>query len=127
MLRRALLTLFSLWFVAVLGDQGVLHSCPMRGSHAGHGSAAATLDHLSHGHAAAEHHGKAPAGGTCTCMGHCCATAAVANTPVVASLVVPAVVAHTTGFPPLVASDAPRLPDHRLPFANGPPNSPHVA
>ena len=131
-LSRPLSALFALWFAIVLGDPGVLHSCPMHGGHgAAHsaammGNAAAAHEgHVMH-HAAApasdaSHHQDAPA--PCTCLGHCCATPAAAPVPAVAAVLVPEAVAEVGHPLPAPSSDAPASPDRRLPFANGPPTA----
>lgn len=128
-LTRPFSVLFALWFAAVLGDPGVLHSCPMHGGH----RAAVTQDaaHATHdGHAA---RGDAPARhgssdgeshhtpGPCTCVGHCCAAPAVAPLSVTPAVYVPVeVLAERDSLQsaPIVPCAA---PTRRLPFANGPP------
>jgi hypothetical protein len=131
--------LFALWFAIVLGDPGMLHACPMHGGgHGAHGTEQASAPAPSHdtpgmhehhtaGHSAthesdqgSRHDVPAPAG-PCTCVGHCCAAAALAPLPTVASLPVPAAVAQERD--PLDAPSvvAPASPGLRLPFANGPP------
>jgi len=130
---RPLNAIFALWFAIVLGDPGVLHSCPMHGGHgAAHAPAAAAASAGHEGHAA---HGvaaeSAPAHGgqhqdtpaPCTCVGHCCAAPAVAPLPKVAPLLVPAAVAEVRHPMAAPSSDAPASPDTRLPFANGPPTA----
>ena len=136
---RPFVALFALWFAVVLGDPGLLHSCPMHGGHGGHGGAhaAASTGGAQHAHGAhatqevasagaAQH--EAPPGaphhdstGPCTCVGQCCAVSAVASVPVVAEMHVPTTVSRA-GQPLVVAlGHAPAAPDTRLPFANGPP------
>lgn len=144
MIRRARWTrpfaaLFALWFAIVLGDPGLLHSCPM---HGGHGAAHATASSATSGHHMAAMHGThsdASAGvashaavpdashhgstGPCTCIGQCCAMSAVASLPVASDMHVPATVSRVEP-PTLVAFGiAPAAPDTRLPFANGPPTA----
>lgn len=111
---------FALWFALVLGDPGVLHSCPMHGSHAGHSAVTGHEPHAASHHAAAGEHGsqhQAP----CTCVGSCCASAVAVPHVVAESLVVIADVEQ----PQLVVAwrqvVLPRAPDVRLPFPNGPP------
>jgi hypothetical protein len=135
---RPFVALFALWFAVVLGDPGLLHSCPMHGGHGTAHAAASTGDampahgaHASHDGTAtstaqhdaqqgAPHHQKT---GPCTCVGQCCAVSAVASVPVVAAMHVPATVSRA-GQPLAVAlGDAPASPDTRLPFANGPPTA----
>lgn len=143
MIRRARWTrpfvaLFALWFAVVLGDPGLLHSCPMHGGHgAAHAMASATDAqqargahdaHMMHEVAdgamqhdaqqGAPHHDRT---GPCTCVGQCCAMSAVASVPAVAAVHVPTAVSRAE--PPLVVAlgHAPASPDTRLPFANGPP------
>jgi hypothetical protein len=128
---RPLNALFALWFAMVLGDPGVLHSCPMHGGHgAAHGAAAAGShgSHASHDMAAADagspgaaHHGDAPA--PCTCVGHCCAAPAVAPVSPAATVAVPDAVARVRDPLAAPAGDAPASPDLRLPFGNGPPTA----
>jgi hypothetical protein len=130
---RPLNALFALWFAMVLGDPGVLHSCPMHGGHgAAHPSSAASAadgasEHAGHatasmaGSSEAGHHGDTPA--PCSCVGHCCAAPAAAPVGTAGTLVVPDTVARVRR--PLAAppSRAPASPDLRLPFANGPPTA----
>jgi hypothetical protein len=133
-ISRPLNALFALWFALVLGDPGVLHSCPMHGGHgAAHSAATATAPatpagHAAHGAPAAEHaaadaapHHDAPV--TCSCVGHCCAASAVAPLPQVTALHVPEPVAEPRHPLAAPASVAPTAPDLRLPFANGPPTA----
>lgn len=123
-LSRPFVALFALWFAAVLGDPGVLHSCPMHGAHAGGTSNASA--HAMHGSAASHHvgsHGsqKQTPTGPCTCVGHCCAAAAVAPLPTVSTFTVPVHVAQPNARPEFPSDAVPASPDLRLPFANGPP------
>jgi hypothetical protein len=131
---RPLNALFALWFALVLGDPGVLHSCPMHGghgsAHAGSVAATPTLHGAHAAHAApaadagapeAAHHGDTPA--PCTCVGHCCAAPAVAPVSPVAVLAVPEAVADVRHPVSTPSRDAPASPDLRLPFANGPPTA----
>jgi hypothetical protein len=117
---RPFAALFALWFAIVLGDPGLLHSCPMHGAHAAQASSASA--HAMHGTASA-HHGsqKQLPTGPCTCVGHCCATTAVAPLPRLATFAVPAHVAQPVAFPEFPSEQVPASPDLRLPFANGPP------
>jgi hypothetical protein len=143
MIRRARWTrpfvaLFALWFAVVLGDPGLLHSCPM---HGGHGMAHATASatdapqahdaHMMHDVASAgaaqhdaqqsaPHHGTT---GPCTCVGQCCAMSAVASVPVVAAMHVPATISRAEQPLVVALGHAPASPDTRLPFANGPPTA----
>jgi hypothetical protein len=127
---RPFAALFALWFAVVLGDPGVLHSCPMHGNYAAPVAATEHSEHAMHGGATA-HHVDAPSEsshqhgpqGPCTCVGHCCATPAVAPLPTVVIFTVPAHVAQPTQRPELSSDDAPASPDLRLPFANGPPRA----
>ena len=132
---RAFAALFALWIAALLGDPGTLHSCAMHGGVAGHGvraghaPAAAAAHHVHDAHASerdvhhAASHDSAPSApsGPCTCIGHCCAVAAVAPLPTLGTLVVPVAIAaeHDPLEAPRIAP--PAAPDLRLPFANGPP------
>jgi hypothetical protein len=126
-LARPFAALFALWFAIVLGDPGMLHACPMHGSHGA--SATATQEHAVHQHGAAHH---AAAGeqaqqpdesAPCTCIGHCCAVSISA--PIVATEVLVdgerIVVAGVQ--PEYPRADAPAAPDVRLPFANAPPRA----
>lgn len=129
-LTRPFSVLFALWFAAVLGDPGVLHSCPMHG--AGHGAVASQhAAHATHEASAAQatmhaEHGSPDgnshhAPGPCTCVGHCCAASIVAPLSVATALYVPVeVLAEHDPLQsvPSVPRDAPTL---RLPFAIGPP------
>lgn len=126
-LSRPLNAIFALWFAIVLGDPGVLHSCPMHGGHGGsHTAVAAHAGHEMHGASAAatseaaQHH-DAPA--PCTCVGHCCAASTVAPLPTVPAVYVPEAVAEVQHPLTAPSADAPASPDHRLPFANGPPTA----
>lgn len=126
-LSRPLNAIFALWFAIVLGDPGVLHSCPMHGGHgATHAAASAHAGHDMHGAQpaatsdSAEHH-DAPA--PCTCVGHCCAASSVAPIPTVPAVHVPAAVAEVQHPLTAPSADAPASPDLRLPFANGPPTA----
>ena len=125
-LSRPLNAIFALWFAIVLGDPGVLHSCPMHGGHgAAHAAVSAHAGHEMHGAKAttsdaAEHH-DAPA--PCTCVGHCCAASSVAPIPTVPAVHVPAAVAEVQHPLTCPSADAPASPDLRLPFANGPPTA----
>jgi hypothetical protein len=129
---RPLNALFALWFAMVLGDPGVMHSCPMHGQHgAAHSASAAATVTTHDGHAVhsaptgeggwteAGHQGDTPA--PCTCVGHCCAAAAVAPVSPASTVVIPDAVARVRRPLAAPASDAPASPDLRLPFANGPP------
>jgi hypothetical protein len=127
---RPFSVLFALWFAVVLGDPGVLHSCPMHG--AGHGVAtshhmahASHHDEVAHGATHAEHGSPAGDGhhapGPCTCVGHCCAAPAVAPLAVAPAVYVPVEVLaehRALQSAPSVPRAAPTI---RLPFANGPP------
>ena len=129
---RPLAALFALWFAVVLGDPGLLHSCPM---HGGHGVASATAsadaghrmvghgEHASMDHGAshdASQHGKS---GPCTCVGQCCVAPAVAPLPAAAAMHVPATVSRAEPALLVAFVVAPAAPDTRLPFANGPPTA----
>jgi hypothetical protein len=131
---RPLNALFALWFALVLGDPGVLHSCPMHGGHgAAHTVPAAATATTHGGHAAhvaamaeagspeAGHQGDTAA--PCTCVGHCCAAAGAAPVSPATTVVVPDAVARVRRPPVAPSSDAPASPDLRLPFANGPPTA----
>ena len=123
-LSRPLNAIFALWFAIVLGDPGVLHSCPMHGGHGGRHAATAHAGHAMHvaqptaTSDAAEHH-DAPA--PCPCVGQCCAASTVAPVPTVPAVHVPEAVAEVQHPLPLPSTDAPASPDLRLPVANGPP------
>lgn len=132
---RPVAALFALWFAFVIGDPGLLHACPMHGGHGAHASAASTATTASEHHAAmmhtdaashatshdaSHHHGGAT---TCTCVGQCCATPAVASLPPVASLHVPATVALVEPVQRVALQPTTAAPDTRLPFANGPPTA----
>lgn len=138
---RPFIALFALWFAVVLGDPGLLHSCPMHGGHGVAHAAASTGSaqhvhgmahdaHASHDIAAADaaqhdaqqgspHHGTGP----CTCIGQCCAMSAVASVPVVSAVHVPTTVARAEQPFVVALGVAPASPDTRLPFANGPPTA----
>jgi hypothetical protein len=130
--NRPLAALFALWFAFVIGDPGLLHSCPMHGGHGAAGMAtpagvphhsAGNAEHASMDHATshdASHHGSS---GQCTCVGQCCATPTVAPLPTVAALHVPAAVAYAEPAARVAFVVAPAAPDTRLPFANGPPTA----
>jgi hypothetical protein len=133
---RPLAALFALWFAVVVGDPGLLHSCPMHGGHAMAGMAAsagmqhhsatsaehasehASMDHATQ-HDASHHAGNGP----CTCVGSCCVAPAVAPLPGVPAMHVPATVAHAKPVARVAFVVAPAAPDTRLPFANGPPTA----
>ncbi len=137
---RLFATLFALWFAAMVGDSGMLHSCAMHGAAAGHAThpgrdvrapaarhtALATHDghadgHRAH-HDASPHESKQPTQpAPCTCVGQCCAVTAVAPLPALATLVVPAAVAQERDPLEPQRPAPPATPDLRLPFANGPP------
>ena len=128
-LSRPLNAIFALWFAIVLGDPGVLHSCPMHGGHgATHAAASAHAGHETDGASAApastpepaQHHGT-PA--PCTCVGHCCAASTVAPVSTVPAAHVPEAVAEVQHPLTVPSADAPASPDLRLPFANGPPTA----
>ena len=129
---RPFAALFALWFAVIIGDPGLLHACPMHGSHGGahaaasstageHHSAAmhegATTDAASHD--ASPHHGS----NSCTCVGQCCATPSLAPLPAVANLHVPATVALVEPVQRVALQPTTAAPDLRLPFANGPPTA----
>jgi hypothetical protein len=129
-LTRPFSVLFALWFAAVLGDAGVLRSCPMHGGGHGmatsphaaqamhHGQAAHGAMHAEHGSPTGDSH-HAP--GPCTCVGHCCATPAAAPLAFAPALSVPVEVLAERD-PLQSAASVPRAtPTLRLPFANGPP------
>lgn len=125
LLSRFSRVLFALWFVAMVGDTGVLHACAMHGGQGhqhGGTTAAAMAGHGAHHGVAASHdasqHDRAPA---CTCLGECCsATVAVpvSGAPEVNVATVVAVPGHPLD---LVERVAPATASLRLPFANGPP------
>ncbi|MEO8337625.1 MAG: hypothetical protein ABI664_21795 [bacterium] len=124
---RPFAALFALWFAAILGDPGVLHSCPMHGAHSVHASAtSAQPTHDMHGGASTHHashgdsHQQTPTG-PCSCVGHCSATNAVASVPAVARFTVPVHVALPKVQPEFPEDGIPASPDLRIPFANGPP------
>jgi hypothetical protein len=142
---RPFAALFALWFAVIIGDPGLLHACPMHGNH---GSAHAAAASTAGGHHAATMHtsaatsdeasSNAPAGmshqtshdashhsgsNTCTCVGQCCATPAIAPVPAVANLHVPATVALVEPVQRVALQPATTAPDLRLPFANGPPTA----
>ena len=134
---RPVAALFALWFALVLGDPGLLHSCPMHGGHALAGTAAsagmphhsagnaehAAMDHTTSQQATshdASHHGSS---GPCTCVGSCCVAPAIAPLPGVPAMHVPATVAHVEPAARVAFVVAPAAPDTRLPFANGPPTA----
>jgi hypothetical protein len=122
--------LFALWFAVVLGDPGMLHSCPMHGGGMAHGAQSAEQTsaqpsaHAAHGAEAgapAGHGSQPDAAHHCSCASHCSATPIVAPLSAAAAMHVPVAVAearHPRGAP---SDDAPASPDLRLPFANGPP------
>lgn len=131
---RPFAVLFALWFAVIIGDPGLVHSCPMHGGHgmAQAGAAAIAMqdmmamqgdqvasasDHASQG---SQDHGTTS---HCTCVGQCRTVGTVAPLPTVASLHVPATVALAE--PPLRLAFQPvaAAPDTRLPFANGPPTA----
>lgn len=135
---RPFVALFALWFAVVLGDPGLLHSCPMHGGHGGARAAASTggAQHAQGAHSSrdvasagamqhdaqqgAPHQDKT---GPCTCVGQCAAASAVAAVPVVAEMHVPTTISRAEQ-PLLVAlGHAPAASDTRLPFANGPPTA----
>ena len=133
---RPFAAMFALWFAVMVGDPGMLHSCPMHGGHGAAGVGAAAGTHATHamhathaahdadGSSAATHDGTSQHhGGTgpCTCVGQCCAASIVAPLPHVAATHLPATVARMEPLPLRAAGDAPASPDLRLPFANGPP------
>ena len=128
---RPLSAFFALWFAFVLGDPGLLHACPMHGGHAVSSAAASAgaEHHATHGeHGSASHatsHDTSHHGGTgpCTCVGQCCVAPAVAPLPTVAALYVPATVSRAEPSLLVAFVVAPSAPDHRLPFANGPPTA----
>jgi len=126
---RPVAALFALWFALVLGDPGLLHSCP---THGGHGSANATAsagaehqmathaEHDASRHGDHGHHGKT---GPCTCVGQCCAAPALVSLPAVPPLHVPTAVALAEPTLHVAIEPAPASPASRLPFANGPPTA----
>jgi hypothetical protein len=139
---RPFVALFAFWFAAVLGDPGLLHSCPTHGGHGAAHAAASTGDtmgahgaHASHDGAstrAAQHDAQhdAPQGaphhgntGPCTCVGQCCAVSAVPSVPVASGMYVPTTIAQAEPALVVARGDAPASPDTRLPFANGPPTA----
>ena len=129
---RPLAALFALWFAFVIGDPGLMHSCPMHGGHGATGigtpagmqhHSAGNAEHASMDHATshdASHHGS---NGQCTCVGQCCVAAALAPLPTVAALYVPAAIALAEPAQHVAFVVAPAAPDTRLPFANGPPTA----
>ena len=121
---RPVAALFALWFALVLGDPGLLHSCPMHGGHgSAHATASAGNEHgmTAHGEHGASHHGSHGKTGPCTCVGQCCAAPALASLPTVAALVVPATIALAEPTLHVALEPAAVSPTLRLPFANGPP------
>jgi hypothetical protein len=132
-LSRSLHALFALWFAVILGDPGVLHSCAMHGAgHGAHGvqvAAPSAMSHdmshdmsaMAHEAAPADSHERAPAHATCTCVGHCCATTASAPLPAAHTIELPTLEVPHVAPSQAAAVAAPQAPDHRLPFANGPP------
>ncbi len=123
-LSRPFAAMFALWFAMVLGDPGVLHSCPMHGGHAAQtkGAPGHQQHAAAHERAASHDSSRMPAPtAPCTCVGHCCATPATAPLPTVPTFVVPAAVADETSLPELAGGELSASADVRLPFANGPP------
>jgi hypothetical protein len=119
---RPFSALFALWFAMVLGDPGVLHSCPMHGGAHAVASAHASHDQAAH-HASHESAPDKSSAAQCSCVGHCCAATAAAPLPLVAPFAVPSHVANSTARPEQPSDDVPSSPDVRLPFANGPPQA----
>ena len=132
---RPFAALFALWFAVMVGDPGMLHSCPAHGGHGAHAAASAAgghdapATHAMHGahdagamHSASQHgtqhHDKT---GPCTCVGQCCAASIAAPLPAVAALQAPATVVRAEQPLIVALGDSPAAPDLRLPFANGPP------
>lgn len=117
-LHRIVAALFAVWIAVVIGDPGVLHSCPEHGAHAltaAHGS------HSAH-HDAGHQHGSKSHGG-CTCVGSCCVTAAVGPLPTVATFAVATHIVPAVEQPRIGSDVAFTSPDRLLPFANGPPQA----
>ena len=119
-LARLARTLFALWFALVLGDPGVLHSCPMHGGHGGHSAVAGHQAHAAAHHAAAGEHTPQQSG-PCTCVGSCCAAAVAAPITVAESFVAAPFVAQPHVVVPWRETVLARSPDLRLPFPNAPP------
>lgn len=135
-LRRFVIALWACWFVVLIGEPAVLHSCPMHdgpgavgavgsaGAHSGHqmshmpgmatgGKATAPTGDQGAPEEAAPH--------ACTCIGACSASVTVApatQAPLswLAGIIDIAPVLH------IVHQLVPVEPDFVLPFANGPPS-----
>src|SRR5215470_11312701 len=93
---RALIGIWSLWFGAMLSEPGALHSCPTHGSHAGHASHMAGMEHgRPHAPDSKAH---------CTCLGDCCSSAPTAP-PAAKVAVDPAARVVHVGAPIFAAAD----------------------
>lgn len=129
LLHRSLAGIFAAWFVGVMVDSALMHSCPMHGipgiqAEAAHHDSAPqpALDeaHAHDGHGAAATSGdEAPTESCCTCVGDC-GVPPLAWTPLAGVVPVPDVAATADrGLP--VHEYVAVAAAHVLPFANGPP------
>lgn len=116
---RAVIGLWSFWFVAVLIEPGITHVCAM------HGPTSSARTTHAHGTAddGAEHSADAaPSGGVChNCLDSCCASHAVV--PGRATLRSGPIAIGGTGGAWAVEWDGAVRAPHSLPFANGPPRA----
>ncbi|MFI5227860.1 MAG: hypothetical protein ACHQWU_02255 [Gemmatimonadales bacterium] len=120
---RIVLALWSLWFVALVGEVPGADPCPVHGHHAGH--MAMPMPSAQGGHDASDANGKSAPGRTpiCTCLGACCCCAPISLAHQSSAAVT--VAARASEPPRHVAIVAPRAPQpHILPFANAPPATP---
>lgn len=154
-LRRALATIWACWFVLLVSEPALVHSCPMHDgavmatagiadappSSSAPTSGTATGSHEMAGHAEHAAHGAMAAGESqgvseqpadqhsgghpCTCLGDCSASAAI----VVADAPRLAWLAGVLDVDVAIEAPehaAPAWRAHVLPFANGPPSLTHA-
>jgi hypothetical protein len=115
---------FAPWLALVMAEPVALHECAM---HSGHGVQATTTA-MAHQHGTGAHADTVPAhtpsrdaaANYCTCLGGCCAAAAVALPGAVELSFAPASVRAERCAEPCEQA-VPAAGEHLLPFANGPP------
>lgn len=131
-LRRFLVALWACWFVVLITEPAMLHSCPMHdGAGASHAGAGEHGGHqMGHSASAGEMAGEmgpttdAPpdnaAPHVCTCIGDCSASATVVPSYAIAMSWLAGII-ELAPVLPMAHQAVPVESDFILPFANGPP------
>jgi len=126
-----LATCLAVWFPLVVGEPGVLQSCPMHGgavatttstapaAHSHHAAASAEVSHGSHAPASAPSHGHH----ACSCIGACAGSAAVALTTSAPELPAVTVAYRPASILPSGERLARPAPSFSRPYTTGPPRA----